>query len=320
MSPTITICIPNFNHGKLLGQTLDAVFSQNLDGVKVLVSDNASSDDSLSVIDTFRHQPQLRVLRQDSTIPMASNWNTVVKAADTPWIIMLCSDDLLLPSALSQLKQAAQTPDVQAIFFEYDFLVEEQRIKKTPFYQTSAMISGQRQAEIFLKGNNYPLSACMFKRDLLQGIGWFDESKAFCTDWHAWLKMSAAANQVLYIKEPLLLYRQHAENETHRCVRDQVALEEVIKMKTDFISEHVITDKDIIYGATSNNLKLAKHYASQMVTQGFSKAANYYLQQASLLEQQLTTIGTKPQMSHSSAPYPLPHDAAEFKSLSFCLT
>ncbi|MCL1040840.1 glycosyltransferase [Shewanella marisflavi] len=320
MSPSLTICIPNFNHGDLLEQTLDAVFAQELEGIQVLVSDNASNDNSVTKINKFSGQAQLKVLHQDSTIPMASHWNAVAKSADTPWIVMLCSDDVLLPGAISKLMKAAQNPDVQAIFFEYDFLIDQKRVTKTPFYESSAIISGKQQAEIFLKGNNFPLSACMFKRDLIEKIGWFDEGKQFCTDWHAWLHMSAAANQVLYIKEPLLLYRHHAANETHRCVRDLVALEEVIAMKTDFMAEYATTNKDVLHAACANNLKLAKHYASQMISQGITKAASHYQHQTAILEKQLRELGSNSKTKSTGAPYPLPYGAKALNSQSLCLT
>lgn len=320
MTPILSICIPNFNHGQVLGQTLDAVFSQDLNGVEVLVSDNASNDNSMNEINRFSDHPQLRVFRQPSTIPMAENWNYLVKSANTPWIIVLCSDDILLPGSLARLIKAAQSQDAQAVFFEYDFLINQQRVNKVPFYQSSALIPGMRQAEIFLKGNNFPLSACMFRRELIQQISWFDESKHFCTDWHAWLNMSAIAKQVLYIDEPLLLYRHHAANETNRCVRDLLALEEVIAMKDEFISRQEITDRSILWGACSNNLKLAVLYTNQMAEKGFSNAAEHYRGQASELEQQLGKLGPSPNRMAAGAPYPLPEQAEPVKSANLCLT
>lgn len=307
MKPFISICIPNYNHGALLQQTLDAVFTQDLDEVEVIISDNASTDISIEVISQFEHKSQLRVLKQEVTLPMAEHWNEVVKAANGEWVLMLCADDLLLPNSIQRLISIAKTCNLQAIFFEYDFLINEVRTPKTAFYQGDIIIPGMKQSEIFLKSNNFPLTGSLFKKQLLQDIGWFDQSKNFCTDWHAWLHMSAIADYVAYVKVPLFLYRKHEENETNRCVKDLIALDEVINMKDDFIKKYQLSSPDLLRGLTLNSLKLATRYRDEMKAKGFSQAAEFYQKHVTELAHKLSGLGQDNHIASSgTAPYAPP--------------
>ncbi|BDQ65383.1 MULTISPECIES: glycosyltransferase family 2 protein [Shewanella] len=309
MMPILSVCIPNYNHGAVLGETLTSVLSKNvtanLDDVEVLISDNASTDNSLSIIAPWRSHPNLRVLEQPHTLPMSSHWNRVIQAAKANWVLVLSSDDILLPQSLDTLKAVIKSTEADAIFFEYDFLTPQGRVSKCPFYRNSAIILGEEQSKIFLKGNNFPLSACLFRRKALEQLGGFDETKVFCTDWHAWLGLSARASKIIYIKEPLMLYRQHEANETHRCIENLSALKEVIAMKQDFINKNKVTDPDVLWGALNNDVKLAHRYAEIMKSRQLEQAYLHYQKQVTLLTNKLTSLrSTKPMPM--TAPYPLP--------------
>lgn len=307
MKPLISICIPNYNHGSLLKQTLDAVFNQDLTDVEVIISDNASTDTSLDVISQFEHKAQLTLLKQPQTVSMSAHWNKVVQAAKGQWVIMLCADDLLLADSISRLKNIVSANEVQAVFFEYDFLINDIRTPKTAFYQDNVIIPGSAQSEIFLKSNNFPLTACMFQKQLLQNIGWFDQTKNFCTDWHAWLNMSAMAKQVAYVKAPLFLYRKHEENETNRCVQQLIALDEVIAMKDEFIEKYQLSNANLIRGVILNSLKLANRYRDEMHNNGLLKEAAFYQAHITELENKLSQLTIdEPEQPSGSAPYAPP--------------
>jgi glycosyltransferase involved in cell wall biosynthesis len=44
IKPTLSICIPTYNRPKILLRTIQNLISQNLFGVEIVISDNASGD------------------------------------------------------------------------------------------------------------------------------------------------------------------------------------------------------------------------------------------------------------------------------------
>ena len=49
-----SICIPNYNYGSYIGETIKSVLNQTYENYEIIVVDNASTDDSLSVIKSFK--------------------------------------------------------------------------------------------------------------------------------------------------------------------------------------------------------------------------------------------------------------------------
>ena len=306
--PLISICIPNYNHGRVVKETIISALSQPSDNIEVIVSDNASTDSSPTVYQSFHCARNLRIIHQPSTLPMTTHWNMFSSQAKGEWVLMLSSDDILLPDFYVKIVPLLSS-DVDAVFFEYDYLYDSdgERVKKVPFYDHDAVIDAAQQFRVFLKGNNFPLSVCLVRRKLMDRIGWFNQTFNFCSDWHAWLDITAQARKVAYIKSPLLLYRIHAQNETNRCVRNGSALREIIKMKTHFINlAKDISDADR-YASVRNSLKLAEHYLAEVRECGDVDRMVDYQQQIAELQEELAVLDLPVNKSvMSGPPYPLP--------------
>ena len=67
----VSVVMPNFNHGRFLGEALEAVLAQEPAPFEVLLIDDASTDDSLAVAERFvRRNPNLRLIRIDLQGPL----------------------------------------------------------------------------------------------------------------------------------------------------------------------------------------------------------------------------------------------------------
>ena len=75
-----SVCIPNYNYGRYIGQTLESVLSQSYPHFEVIVADNASTDDSVRVVESF-HDPRVRLIRNQYNIGFAPNRQTAPAVA-----------------------------------------------------------------------------------------------------------------------------------------------------------------------------------------------------------------------------------------------
>jgi hypothetical protein len=100
--PTVTIALPTRNRRPLLMRALKSALEQTHPSVEVLVSDNASADDTAAALSEVR-DPRLRVLRQAELIPMMRHWDVLVREARGEYFLMLSDDDFLEPRALASL-------------------------------------------------------------------------------------------------------------------------------------------------------------------------------------------------------------------------
>ena len=94
-----SICIPNFNYGSYLGETIASVLAQTYPDLEVHVADNNSTDDSIAVLDAI-DDPRVSYDRNNRNIGFAPNLDRAVAGTSGDRIILLSSDDLMKPDAL----------------------------------------------------------------------------------------------------------------------------------------------------------------------------------------------------------------------------
>ncbi len=104
--PIVTIAIPTRNRSERSAASTSAgALAQTYPAVEVLVSDNASTDDTSVALEPFKHRG-VRVLRQASDVGMIGNWNVCLASARGEYFTLLSDDDWLEPTFVEVLLQA----------------------------------------------------------------------------------------------------------------------------------------------------------------------------------------------------------------------
>jgi glycosyltransferase involved in cell wall biosynthesis len=116
--PLVTIAIPTFNRAALLKVCIKSALSQTYENIEVLVSNNASTDDTSEVLQEFDDK-RLRILRQETNIGLLPNWNACLAATGGEYVIFVSDDDVVSPSlverCLDVIGRESQVPIVVAL-------------------------------------------------------------------------------------------------------------------------------------------------------------------------------------------------------------
>jgi glycosyltransferase involved in cell wall biosynthesis len=96
----VTVVIPSYNRADLLPFTLDAVLAQTVPPREVIVVDDGSRDDTLSVL--ARYQPRVRVIPIENSGSIVAR-NVGLRAAAAAIVAFCDSDDLWQPDFLQQM-------------------------------------------------------------------------------------------------------------------------------------------------------------------------------------------------------------------------
>jgi glycosyltransferase involved in cell wall biosynthesis len=104
-TPTVTIVIPTCNRSRLLREAIQSVLSQTYTDLALLVSDNASSDDTAHVVASFQ-DARIRYHRHPRNIGMTANFRSAIEMAHTEFVAPLPDDDLFLPDHLQNALEA----------------------------------------------------------------------------------------------------------------------------------------------------------------------------------------------------------------------
>ena len=100
-SPTVTVCIPTYNRSALLRSSLQSVLWQSLRDVEVIVSDNASTDDTEDVVRSFR-DPRVVYDRNPENVGLFANLSRCLRLGSGRYRVVLPDDDLMLPGNLAR--------------------------------------------------------------------------------------------------------------------------------------------------------------------------------------------------------------------------
>jgi glycosyltransferase involved in cell wall biosynthesis len=187
----ITVVIPAYNAAAFLRRTLDSVAAQYSQPDAIVIADDGSSDDTIAVANAFAASHSgcaVRVLREAHRGPGAAR-NAAVKAAQTPWIAFLDSDDLWTTDKLSTVRNA------MAAFPSVNFFCHDQTIRfldgTTRVTDLAAAFDEFRPlTEQLWEANLFMTSAVVCQRELVLSSGGFDEGLKSAQDYELWLRIS----------------------------------------------------------------------------------------------------------------------------------
>jgi glycosyltransferase involved in cell wall biosynthesis len=109
-----TIIIPTRERSDTLMFTLKTALSQDYDQFQVLVSDNASGDNTREKVNSI-NDPRLKYVNTGRRVSMSENWEFAISHVDKGWITVLGDDDGILPGALSKVNKIIKKTGTNAI-------------------------------------------------------------------------------------------------------------------------------------------------------------------------------------------------------------
>lgn len=109
-----TIIIPTRDRSDTLMHTLKTALSQDYDQFQVLVSDNASEDDTREKVISI-NDLRLKYVNTGERVSMSENWEFALSHVDRGWITVLGDDDAILPGTLSKVHEIIKKTGTSAI-------------------------------------------------------------------------------------------------------------------------------------------------------------------------------------------------------------
>jgi glycosyltransferase involved in cell wall biosynthesis len=124
-----TVAIPVYNGDRFLTEALLSIEMQNLAGVEVLVSDNASTDGTANILAEWKDRLPLRVIRRPQILSMRDHFNALLDDVNCEAYVLLCHDDYFVdPDALDLARAALRdNPDVAAVYCDLIYVDEKRR-------------------------------------------------------------------------------------------------------------------------------------------------------------------------------------------------
>ena len=111
----LSICIPTHNRAEFLPATLESIAAQWTDDIEIAVSDNASTDHTAAIVESYRARlGRVRWSRADTNRGADANYLKAVEISTGEYCWILGSDDPIAPGAIgSSLPRIQQYSPVE---------------------------------------------------------------------------------------------------------------------------------------------------------------------------------------------------------------
>ncbi len=216
----ISFCIPTYNRASYLSETLESIISQSDDLVEIVISDNASTDNTEEVVKTAKLKyPNITYHRWAENMGADLNYLKTIELASGDYCWFLGSDDIIKHGAVDRIKKEIKENNDIYLCSEYlcdlklkpyavHYLLPEYVSDST--YNLSSRDEllqyfqlAQSQSALF----GY-LSCIIFKRDKWNSVI-YDESFTGTLYSHMFMLYSFIEKgcSLKYIREPLVYWR-----------------------------------------------------------------------------------------------------------------
>jgi len=224
-APKVSVIIPNYNHERYLSQRIESVLAQTVRDIEIIILDDASTDNSMSVIDRYATDTRVRV------IPCAVNsgnpfiqWNRGVHEARGEYVWIAESDDYADPRLLETLVARLEARPTAVLAYCDSYRVNAEGVvvevykdyyrQIDPMHWTSDFQAVGRDEILnyLLRKNTIPnASAVLIRKSSYEKAGGAITELRLCGDWLMWIKMLLLGDLV-YVSEPLNYFRCHGGN------------------------------------------------------------------------------------------------------------
>lgn len=128
LRPKVSIVLPSYNGASVIEQTLDSLFRQDFADFELIVSDDCSTDDTVSLVLAIG-DPRIRCMRNETNLGYSGNLAVAARRARGDIIFLLGQDDILLPGGLrSTIEPFDRYKDVGVVTRPYYWFYEDYQV------------------------------------------------------------------------------------------------------------------------------------------------------------------------------------------------
>jgi glycosyltransferase involved in cell wall biosynthesis len=233
-NPLVTVVMPALNSAGMLRDALDSLAVQNVQ-YEALLIDGGSRDETVAIAASY---PQVRVVSAPGT-SIYEAINRGIAEAAAPAIVLLNSDDVLLPHALASWLEALDRNPGAAIARGWATFVERRDDgRDTPLAEDDARNARDLDLELLLRGACAINSLCV-RKSLFDQIGVFNPAYRLAADRDWMLRAWIARSSIVEISRPVYRYLSHPGSHTIDRARRNFALmrEECIAIAKSYLSD-----------------------------------------------------------------------------------
>ncbi len=205
-NPQISVVMPVHNALPFLSCSIESILAQTFSNFEFVSLDDGSTDGSLELLHEWaRRDARIQVHQNNKRLGLSGSSNAVVAKARAPIVARMDADDVAHHDRLRRQWEILETnPDIVAIGTLCDGI------------NASGKVVRPRDRWRLVRRSVYipfPHGSAMFRREVFEAVGGYDESVLGAEDQDLFKRMTAKG-RVVTLPDILYSYRYHSANAT----------------------------------------------------------------------------------------------------------
>jgi glycosyltransferase involved in cell wall biosynthesis len=216
----VSIGIPTINRSSLALRAIRSALAQTYSDVEVIVSDDASTDDTVARVQEI-HDPRLVLVQQKERLGLVRNFDFCLRHATGEYFLLLGDDDVLLPDAINRLVEPfllGKTPVPATAIGVVWCPCRIASAESSQFWTTESGPEVESVAsllEALFAGNRGPrLSSILLRHRDAIAVGGYENKFGDLCDIANWGRAALLRDSAVCIPEPLVQYTNHPGSTT----------------------------------------------------------------------------------------------------------
>ena len=218
--PLVSVVMANFQAGERIIPALESVLGQTMSDIEVIVSDDASRDNSLAFVRArMADDSRIRLVTAEANQGPARCRNRALELVRGDWVAIVDSDDIIHPERFERLLSAAARHDAAIVADDLLLFHEDGSPPKL-------MLGAESCSSFFVSPTQWILAGLdgspalgylkpMNRAERLQNQR-YDGQLRIGEDYDFVLRLLLDDARMLVVPEPLYLYRRHSASISHR--------------------------------------------------------------------------------------------------------
>lgn len=205
----ISICIITFNHENFILQCLESIKAQTYKNFELIISNDASKDNTDQVIQEFiRQNPNLNIqyFNQAHQLGITKNCNFVLSKASGKYFALMAGDDIMMPERFEKQFNALENcPEASFCYSNCEWFSSKSGKK---LFNHFGWFQKRPETLIdLISDNTIPTPTMMIRKSMIPKFG-FDERLDYFSDFKMAIDLWLNGKPV-YLSDCLIRYRKH---------------------------------------------------------------------------------------------------------------
>jgi glycosyltransferase involved in cell wall biosynthesis len=244
----LTVIVPTFNRCDWLPRAVESVLAQTYPDFRLIISDNASTDETSEVAASF-HDPRISYVRRDRHRGLNEHYNLCIDEVSTKYFLIVPDDDALLPEAIEALLPVLEDNPRLGIAhgrvrIVYGDAVVSPSHDMTGLERDTAECGATFIRRAMRSSHRVHATTVLYRTQAVKPVP-LDQRDYPATEFGVWLRL-ALDWDIAFVAKTIAVYRLHADTYTSQnarvtgggYVQAPETIENVYDVKLRFLAEN----------------------------------------------------------------------------------